>query len=540
MVSGSLLPCDSILGRLLAAVTLLVATAALAGQGCALSNIDFDSCRDDAECESAFGLGSTCSDGFCSDRFVCETGHDCRAQFGGGFCAGGACRRGFVAGPDGTCPFVEPADLAQRSFIEPGTHVPVGVLTRTEDSSDDRILRAVQLAAQDINGSGGLNEGRPLGLIICDTGLSEVAGTERDDRIRAQVDYLAGTVGASLIIGPTTSSDSLVAVAHLVASRYPTTLISPAATSPALTTASDRLDRSDPIGLFWRTAPSDSLQGRLLAQQVVGAIPSETPVSSVSVVYLDDAYGEGLSQVFAAEWGNTGPVELFPYDPNDVDYDELAGRVADRGPDAVVIIALDAGNSVEFLDASLQFPALDEVPYYLTDGSKDGTTLLASEVPAAVRELLYTRVFGTGPGQASGSSFDAFAAGYQDEHGVDPRGFAWVANAYDATFVGAAAIVVSSAGGRFDYDGRQVAEAMTRFGGGSAPISVGGANWTALKSAVTQSEDVVDLAGVSGDLDFDPTTGDVIAAPIEVWRPSSDAATCGPAESCFETVLVIE
>ena len=65
-------------------------------------------------------------------------------------------------------------------------------------------------------------------------------------------------------------------------------MISPSATSPALTTAEDD-------GLFFRTAPSDARQG-----QVMTDILRDQGVKSVAVTYTNNDYGKGLAETFGA------------------------------------------------------------------------------------------------------------------------------------------------------------------------------------------------------------------------------------------------
>ena len=64
--------------------------------------------------------------------------------------------------------------------------------------------------------------------------------------------------------------------------------ISPAATSPTLTTSVDN-------GLFYRTAPSDARGGQVLA-----AITADKGVKSVAITYVNTDYGVGLADVYAA------------------------------------------------------------------------------------------------------------------------------------------------------------------------------------------------------------------------------------------------
>ena len=59
-------------------------------------------------------------------------------------------------------------------------------------------------------------------------------------------------------------------------------MVSPSATSPALSTISDN-------GYFFRTAPSDARQGQLLAE-----ITLSRGIKSVAVTYVNSDYGKGF------------------------------------------------------------------------------------------------------------------------------------------------------------------------------------------------------------------------------------------------------
>ena len=70
---------------------------------------------------------------------------------------------------------------------------------------------------------------------------------------------------------------------------------SPANTSPDFTTWDDN-------GLYWRTAPSDLLQG-----EVLGNLIAEDGHKNIGIIYQNDAYGTGLfgvvKEVFEASGG---------------------------------------------------------------------------------------------------------------------------------------------------------------------------------------------------------------------------------------------
>jgi len=501
---------------------------------CTLTNIGYDSCQANSDCRSAFGLGSACVDGFCSEPTECSTGHDCRRALGGGACVDRHCVPTLPADSAGACTMFEPEALSGVELA--GTDAPViigGMFLFGVDFSPP-IVDAARLAVREINAIGGITGGQQLGMVICDNGGPDnaLAGDERTARIHAVVDYLAGTLGVPYIVGPLTSGDSLAALQYLMEKRYPTVLISPSATSPALTCEPDSLAPGEP-GLFWRTAPSDELQGKVLAGDVAGAFPTPGPVLKVAAPYRDDAYGLGLANTFLEEY-TAGQTQLMKF-AIDSDLGPVASQVAAYGPDAVLFVDVGGNRATAFMAAMASDPSLADKPLYLTDGAKTDT-LLDPTLPAAVQTVIFNNAVGTVAAPPEGSVFDLFRANYQTEWGSDPANSAFTANGYDAVYVGSAAVVYASRDGS-NYDGRQVAAGLTRLVAG-APVDVGTLGWSNVKSGLTSGEMTIDIQGVSGPLDFNVATGQA-PAPIEIWKPSTSPVACTGAPPCFSRLGVV-
>ncbi len=119
--------------------------------------------------------------------------------------------------------------------------------------------------------------------------------------------------------------------------------MSPAATSPDLTTVKDG-------GLFWRIAPSDVLQGRIL-----GNLMLEDGRTNVAILSLQDAYGEGLAKytnIPFEEGGGTVVTEpdteekaIF-YDPTAQSFSAEVSEIKALDPDAIVLIGFDESAKV--------------------------------------------------------------------------------------------------------------------------------------------------------------------------------------------------
>ncbi len=179
-------------------------------------------------------------------------------------------------------------------------------------------VAGARLALEDINAAGGV-----LGVNMA---LHEGdSGDTNQDIANPEVDRLIA-LDADAIIGAASS-----AVSKLVIDKITTNNIihfSPANTSPDFTTYDDN-------GLYFRTAPSDLLQGKVLADQVAGE-GNET----VAVLYRQESYGQGLADAFKenfeAAGGTVDPFTAYAVDTENFDA-EVDAMVA-AGPDAIVVI----------------------------------------------------------------------------------------------------------------------------------------------------------------------------------------------------------
>tara|TARA_Y100000590_G_scaffold169469_1_gene194079 strand:- start:3401 stop:4600 length:1200 start_codon:yes stop_codon:yes gene_type:complete len=124
------------------------------------------------------------------------------------------------------------------------------------------------------------------------------------------------------------------AIANNVAIPNGVSMISPSATSPALTDINDN-------GLFFRTAPSDARGGQVLA-----AIAKDRGVSNVAITYTNNDYGKGLADVFSASFEALGGTVsmVAAHEDGKGDYSAEVGALAASGAEDLVVIGyLDQG-----------------------------------------------------------------------------------------------------------------------------------------------------------------------------------------------------
>ncbi|MEH1057011.1 ABC transporter substrate-binding protein [Micromonospora sp. CPCC 206171] len=203
-----------------------------------------------------------------------------------------------------------------------------GLLPKTGDLAlaNPPLAAGAALAVREINAAGGVL-GEPMVWIDGDDGTSPtVAKATVASHIRNKVQVIIGAGGSGI------SSSVLPDV--VAAGRI---LFSPSNTDSGLTKAEDR-------GLYFRTAPPDSLQGRALADVILRDGPHK-----IVVVARKDSYGEGLQETVRAELERAGfgsdRVKLLTYEPpadgegaGGVDFVGTAKEIKSYAPEAVLVI----------------------------------------------------------------------------------------------------------------------------------------------------------------------------------------------------------
>ena len=135
--------------------------------------------------------------------------------------------------------------------------------------------------------------------------------------------------GVSAIIGAASSGTSLQFIDQVVGEGV--IQFSPANTSDAFTTYDDN-------GLYFRTAPSDVLQG-----EVLGNLIAEDGNQTLGMIVLNDSYGTGLAKyVTEAFEAAGGEVVAAPtYNTGDTNFDAQISEVLAAAPDAIALITFD-------------------------------------------------------------------------------------------------------------------------------------------------------------------------------------------------------
>ena len=337
----------------------------------------------------------------------------------------------------------------------------------------------VRLAIQHINGAGGVN-GQSVALFSGDTRVEPSQGVEEARR-------LVDVEGVHAIVGPLSSTVTL-AVSESVTTPGRIPHISPSATSPALTLADDD-------GYLFRTTGSDAVQGVVLASLV-----ESEGHDNVGVIYRDDAWGQGLSQVFADNFG--GAATLVSYNA-DGQPSYLAELQQAAGGDAEVLVAMGFQESEVFLREAIENGIFST--FILTDGNK------SEDLIAEIGGDYLEGTVGTAPSSnPDAPSTVAWDAAWFVEYG-DPPSLPFVREAYDAVI--AVALAAEAAG---STDGEAIRDALTRIAGPPGDTYIAGPVGVAAALAAVRAGDDINYEGAATPIDWN-AAGDVTSGFMEIY-----------------------
>jgi branched-chain amino acid transport system substrate-binding protein len=254
----------------------------------------------------------------------------------------------------------------------------------------------VTMAVDEINAGGGVL-GKPVTYTVADDATDPNVGSEA-------LEGLLEDSKVDAIMGPTSSGITLNILEEV--RRRGVLVCSGSNTSAELSTTNSR-------GFYFRTTPSDRLQGPALGELVL-----KEGRKKVGILARRDTYGLGLARSVKRTLvrGHAKVVADVSYDPDATGFDREVQKVVDKKPDAVIALGFESDGSdiVRTLIAKGLSP--QQFPIYTADGMRTNAfpTLLDPNNPAAA-----TGIKGTSPAtQPAGVQhpfLDAFSA-----TGIDP------------------------------------------------------------------------------------------------------------------------
>jgi branched-chain amino acid transport system substrate-binding protein len=443
-----------------------------------------------------------------TSRDECKTNADCRTAFGVAHVCGGEglCER---APPNPRCTTTFPADLLTRPESYQGA-ILVGVLMDRSVETQRARENAVRLAVTQVNEQKGL-DGRSFGAIFCDVAENaQYDSLKRTDAAVASGRYLADALGVSAIVGPSASTDALAVFGGV--KDLDTLVISPSATSPALTGADTKSPTLEHPGLLWRTAIPDTLQGAAIVRYLKNTTPATT---TVALVEEKGAYGDALSAVIGEGLG-TRVVKTIGYS-NTSERDAAIVQAGGAGAKVVVFVSSQTKDAIDFLNAAKSLTSYDQIQLFLTDSAANADLLAG----AAGASSVFPRVVGSRPSIPQGPTYELFKTSFSAAFRQDPNLFSFVPHAYDAAwlvFYGTA--WSQKREGRISGTGiarglRQISDL------GRPEIPVAPGSWKDIVGSLGAGQ-TVNVVGASGSLDYDPATEETTGL-IDIWSIKADA-----------------
>ena len=308
--------------------------------------------------------------------------------------------------------------------LAPAAHaaeVKVGVLvgfTGPIESLTPPMAEAAEMALKEASDSGAFLGGDTLSAVRGDsTCVDSAAATAAAERM-VTASKVAAIVGADC-------SGVTIAVTNNVAVPNGVLIVSPSATSPALTTIEDK-------GLFFRTSPSDARQGEVLA-----GVVKRRGIGSVAVTYTNNDYGKGLAESFGNAFKALGGKIAISaaHEDGKGDYAAEVGALAASGAEHLAVFGyLDQGGK-GIIQAALDSGAFSK--FILADGMIGDS--LTKNIGADLNGA-----FGTVPGSDSPGAkiFDELAKSMGKKTGP------FVGESYDAAALVVLAMQAAKSGKR--------------------------------------------------------------------------------------------
>jgi ABC-type branched-subunit amino acid transport system substrate-binding protein len=342
-------------------------------------------------------------------------------------------------------------------------------------------IAGVKLAIKEINDGGGVL-GKDVLLETKDSGdtKTQIAQQSTDSLLDADVDAIIGTASSSVTL---TVIDKITGSGVLQ--------VSPANTSTKLTDYNDK-------GLYWRTAPSDLFQGR-----VVGDTAADDGADTMGILAMQDAYGTSLAdQAEAAFEAAGGEVkEKIIYNPTASEFSSEVGKLKAADPEAMVLIGFEESSKIiaEMVKQGLLPLKTSGKKLYFVDGNLSNTY---DVVPGTLEG-----VKGTLPGAQPPDDFKKKLAEF--DSGL--KDYSYAGEAYDAVMLVALAAIAANSDDANDMAAKLKSS------------STGGEKCSTFEDCSELAKDGKDFdyEGISGPVEWDDK-GDPTYAAMGVYQYGAD------------------
>ncbi len=442
-----------------------------AGTACSLTTVDYNTCETNAHCREAFGWGHVCgAEGLCEP-----------------------------AAAQPRCRNTIPEDLLERPEAY-RDYLLIGSLY--DDIAFELEEKSIQLAIRQVNDAEGL-QGRQFGYVHCTNVEGNFDALDQETANVEMALYLADELGVPAVVGP--ASSGRTEAAYVALDGLDTLIISPSATSPALTALDGLMPTDATPGLLWRTAPPDSLQGVAIALDM-----EQRGITQATVIHQTGPYGEGLAEAFAEAFG--GDVELFPFD-NESQRDEQIIDAGAQNAEEVLFISSEKSDTVAFLNGIGSNSDYDDVGLFLPDGAFDAS--IFEQATQGTSRFASIRGSRPSPADTESLTYKAFVSAFSSAFGESPETSGFTPYAFDAGWL----VIYGTAWSQLrtgQVTGTGIAQGLRQLSSGGTALPIRPTSWPSVV-ANFESGTAINVEGSSGALDYDPATEETVS-PIDLWQ----------------------
>ena len=343
------------------------------------------------------------------------------------------------------------------------------------------MYKAGKLAVKHVNSQGGILDDQKIIMPSGDSTCSDIT---------AAADAAAQLVNVEkvlAIVGPLCSGAAIAAYTNVTIPAG-ITVVSPSATSPAITS----LDDGD---LVFRTSPSDVYQGSIMARLLLSK-----GIENIVITYVNNDWGKGisaeLSRAFEAAGGKVaGNVA---HEEGKTDYGDVIRSLSSSGVETLVVLAYANGSGQTVLRQAVESGAFEQ---FVGGDGMASNTLIAAIGSDKLRGMIVTKP--GAPDSTGARVFNKHAWGAN----LNPAG-AFVGQSYDAAFLLALAIEKN---GSADREGLSAALRAVATPPGEVLLP---GEWAKAKALIKAGKEI-NYEGATGSHDFDEA-GDVSGVIIEM------------------------
>lgn len=336
------------------------------------------------------------------------------------------------------------------------------------------LQNATNLAITHVNDQGGLLDGKAV-LVVGDTQGSAQSAVDAASKL-VNIENVPVIMGAFM-------SGTTIAAANAAAVPAGVVMISPTATSPAITDLKDN-------DTMFRLVPSDNYQGAVLAKMVMDA-----GLKKIAVTFVNNDYGVGIGNTFIDAYKKLGGeiTAAEKHEEKKNSYRSELATLAKGGPEALVVVAYAGDSGSTIVKQAIEGGLFTR--FIGTDGLRDDA--LIKEVGAeALKDSFFSSPTSPADNAMQKKLHDLYNAAFKE--GADK---AFVDQTYDATFL--AALAVEKAGAA---DKTKVAAALREVASAPGEV-VGPGEWEKAKALIKDGKDI-NYEGAGGSYEFD-ANGDV-------------------------------